>query len=92
MAFLLVFVEDGFYFFIQSLVCFLELYGNILMNCAFADPELTGGSAHRSVILNNEFPKYNTSFLTAVIALLQRISPLTVLFPTINIMLTNSGL
>ena len=29
------------------------------MNCAFADPELTGGSAHRSVIFNNEFPKAN---------------------------------
>lgn len=77
MAFLFVFVENGFDFLIQSLVRLLELYGNILMNGAFADPELTGGSAHRSVIFNNEFPKYNTSFLIAVIALLQRFSPLT---------------
>ena len=76
MAFLLVFIENVFHFVVQRLVCFLELYGNILMNSAFADPELASGSAHRSVIFNDVFSKYNTSFLITFVALLQRISPL----------------
>ena len=73
MAFLLVFVEYGLYLFIERFVCFFQLCGYILMNGAFAYPELLCSGSYRRVIFNNEFSEYYASFLIA--AWFQRIFP-----------------
>lgn len=76
MAFLLVAVENGFYLVIKHFVGLFELCGDVLMDGAFADSELTRRRSDRRVVLDDIFPQNDASFLVAVVALLQDSPPL----------------
>lgn len=75
MTLLLVFVEHGLYFVVQRLVGFLKLCGDILMNGAFAYPELLCSGPYCRVIFNNIFSEYYASFLITFAAWFQRSFP-----------------
>lgn len=76
MTLLFVAVEYGFYLVIEHFVGLFELCGDVLMDRAFADSELTRRRSDRGVVLYDVFPQYYASFLVAVAALLQDSPPL----------------
>lgn len=76
MAFLLVAVENGFYLVIKCFVGLFKFCGDVLMDGAFADSELTRRCSDRCVVLNDISPQNDASFLVAVGTLLQDSPPL----------------
>lgn len=75
-TFLLVAVENGFYLVIKRFVGLFKFCGDVLMDGAFADSELTRRRSDRRVVLNNVFSQNDASFLVAFTALLQDSPPL----------------
>ncbi len=86
-AFLLVFVKDGFHLVVQRLVYFPQLFRYVLMNGTLAYSELLRGRSDGRVIFYDIFSEYDTSFVFTCRRLFQMLSPLEC--DTVNIMLTN---
>lgn len=72
MAFLFIFFQYGFHFLVESFIRLFKLYRYVLMDGAFTYSELLCGGSYSRVVFNYIFPEYDTSFLIAVAALLQR--------------------
>lgn len=75
MPLLLVLVKYGLYLLVQRFICFFELGGDILVNGAFAYPELLCSGSYCRVIFNNIFSEYYASFLITFAAWFQRLFP-----------------
>lgn len=66
-AFLLVFVKDGFHLVVQRFVYLLQLFRYVLMNGALAYSELLRGRSDGRVVFYDIFSEYNTSDRKSVV-------------------------